>query len=182
MQRLEEPETINQRELMEYYGDEGVAGTLRYYVRYAANWLLQSLAKRSPHPGLAAFFQRLRGVRIGGHVYVGPDVHIDDLYPHLVTIEDYVSVGMRTMIFTHSNPTCSQEIKARFYPRIVKPTTIKRGAWVAPGCVVLAGVTIGENSIVGAGSVVIRDVEPYTIVGGNPAKAIKKLADRGQRD
>jgi acetyltransferase-like isoleucine patch superfamily enzyme len=52
---------------------------------------------------------------------------------------------------------------------------IRSGAWIAPGCIILAGVTIGENSIVGAGSVVIRNVEPYTIVGGNPAKLIKKL-------
>ncbi len=46
---------------------------------------------------------------------------------------------------------------------------------MAPGCIILAGTTIGENSIVGAGSVVLKDVESYTIVGGNPAKLIKRL-------
>jgi acetyltransferase-like isoleucine patch superfamily enzyme len=172
---MEVPEDINQKELMEYYGDTGVSGGIRYYVRYASHWVLQGLAKKSPHPGLSAMLQRIRGVKIGNHVYIGPDVNIDDLYPHLVTIEDYVSIGMRSMVFTHSNPTCSIEIKTKYYPRIVKPTTIKRGAWVAPGCIILAGVTIGENSIVGAGSIVIKDVEPYTIVAGNPAKVVKKL-------
>jgi acetyltransferase-like isoleucine patch superfamily enzyme len=173
---MEEPEEINQRELMDYYGDMGITGTLRYYLRYMYNWTLQSLAKRSPHPGLAVAMERARGVEIGKHVYIGPDVNLDDLYPHLITIEDYVSIGMRSMIFTHSNPTCSLIIKTRYYPRIVRPTVIKRGAWIAPGCTILAGVTIGENSIVGAGSVVVRDVEPYTIVGGSPARTIKKLS------
>lgn len=170
-----EPEELNKKELMEYYGDKGFFGAIRYYSRYLANWTLQSIAKVSPHPALTVILQRIRGVKIGKHVYIGPDVNIDDLYPELITIEDYVSIGMKSMIFAHSNPTCSIEIKTKYYPRIVKPTTIKRGVWIAPGNIVLAGVTVGENSIVGAGSVVIKDVEPYCIVGGNPAKLIKRL-------
>lgn len=172
---MEEPEEINKIELMGYYGYRGRLGTAKYYFRYLGNWVLQTLAKISPHPGLAVTLQRMRGVRIGSHVYIGPDVNIDDLYPHLVTIEDYVSIGMRTLIFAHSNPTCSMEIKKNYYHREIAPTTIKRGAWITPGCIILAGVTIGENSIIGAGSVVVRDVEPYTIVGGSPAKLIKRL-------
>lgn len=175
---VEEPEEINYRELTDYYGYRGWPGRGRYYLRYASQWALQALAKASPHPGVAVALQRARGVKVGSHVYIGPGVNIDDLYPGLVTIEDYVSIGMRTMIFAHSNPTCSIEIKTRFYPRTVRPTTIRRGAWVAPGCMVLAGVTVGENSVVGAGSVVVKDVEPYTVVGGNPAKVLKKLAGR----
>ena len=172
---MEEPENINKRELMDYYGYKGRVGIAKYYFRYLGNWILQTLAKMSPHPGVAAKLQRIRGVKIGDHVYIGPDVNLDDLYPELITIEDYVSIGMRSLIFAHSNPTCSMEIKTTYYPREVAPTTIKCGAWVAPGCIILAGVTIGENSIVGAGSVVVRDVEPYTIVGGSPAKLVKRL-------
>ncbi|HMK47933.1 MAG TPA: acyltransferase [Methanocella sp.] len=175
-----DPEEINKRELMEFYGYKGTTGTLKYYLSYIKNWTLQSVAKVSPHPGLAATLQRHRGVKVGKHVYIGPGVTIDEIYPGLITIEDYVSIGMKTLVFAHSNPTCSHEIKQRYYPRIVKPTIFKKGAWVAPGTIVLCGVTIGENSIVGAGSVVIKDVEPYTIVGGNPAKVIKRL-DRDQK-
>ncbi|MCD4651052.1 MAG: acyltransferase [Candidatus Cloacimonetes bacterium] len=170
-----EPEEINKKELMEYCEYSGRLGTIKYYFRYLGNWVLQTLAKVSPHPGVAVKLQRIRGVKIGNHVYIGPSVNIDDLYPELIIIEDYVSIGMRSLIFAHSNPTCSMEIKKNYYPREVKTTTFKRGAWIAPGCIILAGVTIGENSIVGAGSVVIRDVEPYTIVGGSPAKFLKKL-------
>ncbi len=172
---MEEPEPINQRELMKYYGDKGALGIARYYLRFLYNWILQSLAKASPHPGVAVWLQRARGVKIGKHVFIGAGVNIDDLYPHLITIEDYVSIGMRTMIFAHSNPTCSAEIKEKYYPRKVAPTTIEKGAWIPPGCIILAGVTIGENSIVGAGSVISKDVEPYTVVAGNPASLVKRL-------
>lgn len=47
-------------------------------------------------------------------------------------------------------------------------------AWIAYRAIILPGVTIGEGAVVGAGAVVMKDVEPYTIVGGNPAKVIKK--------
>jgi acetyltransferase-like isoleucine patch superfamily enzyme len=55
------------------------------------------------------------------------------------------------------------------------PVKIGKGSWIAAGCMILPGVTIGENSVVAIGSVVIRDVQPYSVVMGNPAKFIKKL-------
>jgi acetyltransferase-like isoleucine patch superfamily enzyme len=172
---LEPPEKINQRELMEYYGYRGTYGVIKFYFRYAINWILQTMAKTCPHYGIAVKLQRLRGVKIGKHVFLGPGVNLDDLHPELIAIEDYVGIGMGTMIFAHSNPTCSPYLKSKYYPREVKPVTIKRGAWVAPGSIILAGVTIGENSVVGAGSVVMKNVEPYTVVIGCPARVLKKL-------
>jgi len=177
-QKAEEPEQINKRELMTYYGYKGIIGNLRYYFWFLRNWFLQSLAEISPHPGLAVMLQRARGVKIGKHVYIGSSVTIDDIYPSLINIEDYVSIGMGTMIFAHSNPTCSLEIKKRFYPRKIAPVTIKKGAWITPGCIILAGVTVGENGIIGAGSVVTKDVQPYTVVAGNPAKMVKRLDNK----
>lgn len=172
---MEEPEEMNTRELMEYYDYKGTFGVIKLYFRYGISWMLQSVAKVCPHYGISVKLQKMRGVNIGKHVFLGPGVNIDDVYPNLVTIEDYVSIGMGTMIFAHSNPTCSIEIKTKYYPREFKPVTIKKGAWVAPGCMILAGVTIGENSIVGAGSIVMKDIEPYTVVGGCPAKLLKRL-------
>ncbi|WP_420360969.1 acyltransferase [Companilactobacillus halodurans] len=55
------------------------------------------------------------------------------------------------------------------------PITIKEGAWIGAKAVLLPGVTIGKHAIVGAGSVVTKDVTEYTVVGGNPAKVIKTL-------
>ncbi len=164
---------------MEYYGYRGVSASPRYYWRLLRNRVLEMCAYFAPAPGLAACFQRLRGVKIGSHVYIGPRVQLDFLYPEMVTIEDYVSIGMNSMVFAHSNPTSSLELKTRFYPRKVARTIIKKGAWIAPGNIILSGVTIGENSVVGAGSVVVSDVEPYTVVAGNPARLVKRLASNG---
>ncbi len=58
-----------------------------------------------------------------------------------------------------------------------RPVRIRRGAWVGATCVLLPGVTIGENAVVGAGSVVTRDVPPFTVAAGNPARVLKKLKD-----
>jgi len=171
----QDPEEINVMELMSHYGYRGIHGKMMLYCRLLWGWVLQAIAKSSPHNGLTIALQRARGVNIGKHVYIGPGTNIDDLYPQLVTIEDYVSIGMNTMIFAHSNPTCSLEIKQNYYPRSVAPVTIKKGAWIPPGCIILAGITIGENSVVGAGSVVTKDVDPYTVVAGNPAKPVKNL-------
>lgn len=172
---MNSPEKVNKRELMEYYGYRGTAGGLMYYARLLLGWALEATAKVSPHPGLSVLLHRVRGVRIGRHVYIGPGVVLDSLYPSRVVVEDHVSIGMGTMIFAHSNPTCSAWLKAAYFPRRVRETRIRSGAWVAPGCIVLAGVTIGRNSVVGAGSVVVRDVDEYTVVAGNPARRVRTL-------
>jgi len=170
-----DPEALNERELLEYYHLKGTIGGLKLKERLFRNYVLQKLANNPPHPRLTVAFQRMRGIEIGMHVYIGPFVQIDLLYPHLVRIEDYVSIGMNCMIFAHSNPTCSVWLKKNLYGRTVAPVTIKTGAWIPPGTIILHGVTIGEHSVIGAGSVVIDDVEPYTLAAGRPARPIKKL-------
>lgn len=168
------PYDVNFRELMEYYHKSGRTGALSLKWRLARSWVLQQLAYSSPTSDWSVRFQRARGVRIGHHVFIGPHVEVDLLYPHLVRIEDNVSMGS-CKIFAHSNPTNSVLLKTRFYPREVKPVLLKRGAWIAPGSTILCGVTVGENSVIGAGSVVVRDVDPWTVVAGVPAKLVKSL-------
>ncbi|MFD2873848.1 acyltransferase [Mucilaginibacter ximonensis] len=58
-----------------------------------------------------------------------------------------------------------------------KPIKICSNAWIGMNCIILKGVTIGEGAIVGAGSVVTKDVAPWTVVGGNPAKMLKELPE-----
>lgn len=58
---------------------------------------------------------------------------------------------------------------------LCKPVHICRNAWIGAGTTILPGVTVGENAVVAAGTVVTKDVEANTIVGGNPAKFIKKI-------
>jgi acetyltransferase-like isoleucine patch superfamily enzyme len=60
---------------------------------------------------------------------------------------------------------------------VAKPIVIERNVWIAAGATIIGGVTIGENSVVAAGSVVTKDVPPNTLVGGNPARVIRSIAD-----
>ena len=70
--------------------------------------------------------------------------------------------------------TAGHDISSRIMELTVSPIKVEANAWVAGWAIILPGVTIGEGAVVGAGAVVAKDVEPWTVVGGNPAKFIKK--------
>lgn len=70
--------------------------------------------------------------------------------------------------------TATHDISSPIFELQTNPVTIGDSAWVCAKATVLPGVTVGEGAIVAAGSVVAKDVEPWTVVGGNPAKFIKK--------
>ena len=67
------------------------------------------------------------------------------------------------------------EFNSEDFESFVAPIVIKKNAWIGTGAIVLLGVTIGEGSVVAAGSVVTNDVPPHSIVDGVPAKFVKKL-------
>lgn len=119
--------------------------------------------------------ERLRGVKIGKHVFLAGGNILDRVRPDLITIEDYVSLAGNVTILTHSNPTTPLREILGPKSAIISPVIIKRGAWVTINCVILPGVTIGECAIVATGSVVTKDVPPYCLVGGSPAKLLKNF-------
>lgn len=169
---MNEAEEEAYRDLMQYHK---INSKFRLQMKLGKLWLLHSIAAKVPFPSTVVKLHRMRGVKIGKDVYIGNDVHLDLFHPDLITIEDNASIGMRTMIFAHASHW-SPYIKS-FYPRTTAPVTIGKGCWIAPGCIIIPGVTVGENSVVASGSVVVKDVEPYTVVAGNPAKIIKKLGE-----
>jgi acetyltransferase-like isoleucine patch superfamily enzyme len=94
-----------------------------------------------------------------------------------VTIEDFVFIGHGVVFVNDMYPratTAAGELQTEKDWR-VDPTLVKQGASIGSGATILANVTIGERAIVGAGSVVTRDVPADTIVAGNPARVIRKL-------
>jgi acetyltransferase-like isoleucine patch superfamily enzyme len=95
-----------------------------------------------------------------------------------VTIEDDVFIGHGVTFINDIYPraTASDGALQTEQDWTVKTTLVKRGASIGSGSTVLASVTIGENAIVGAGSVVTRHVPPNTIVAGNPARVLRTLA------
>jgi len=152
---------------------KNVRGLISSFIGKVLQWMAMT---RFPIGGkMRGRLERLRGVNIGDHVFLGGGNVIDRVRPDLVTIEDYVSLAGGVYILTHSNPTTPlREILGESY-HLIAPVHIKRGAWIAINVVILPGVTIGECAIVATGSVVNKDVPPYTIVAGSPARVVKKI-------
>jgi acetyltransferase-like isoleucine patch superfamily enzyme len=94
-----------------------------------------------------------------------------------VTVEDEVFIGHNVAFINDSYPRATTREGALQTEADwkVEPTTVKKGASIGSGCTILANVTIGEHAIVGAGSVVTKDVPPHTIVAGNPATFLRRI-------
>ena len=167
--------SINEKEVMDYYGFVGGVGNLIMKSKFTKGWILHSLAYSSPHSGFAIKMQKMRGVKIGENCHLNPYVLLDLVYPELIEIGNNVTLGSNSMVFAHNNPTANLFLKQGEYPRKVAKVTIKSGAVINPGVVVNAGVTIGENCIIGPRSVVGQDIPDYCIAIGNPARVIKKI-------
>jgi UDP-2-acetamido-3-amino-2,3-dideoxy-glucuronate N-acetyltransferase len=107
------------------------------------------------------------GVHIGPKVIVGNGCKIQNgaqLFEG-VTLEDDVFIGPHVVFTNVTNPRAFVNRKAEF-----EPTLVKRGASIGANVTIICGVTIGEYAMVGAGSVVTRDVRPHSLVVGNPAQ------------
>ena len=145
-----------------------------------------------------ADFVNLYGCEIGNHTKVGPFVEIQKnanvgknckIQSHTficegVAIEDNVFVGHGVTFINDKYPGATND-KGELQNEEdwkVEPTFVKKGASIGSGATILSHVTIGENAIIGAGSVVTKDVPPNTIVAGNPAKTIRFIDDVHRRD
>lgn len=114
-----------------------------------------------------------KNIRFGKNVFVNHACTFMDRGG--ITIEDDVFIGPKVNLITINHPLNPSERKST----ISKPISIGRNVWIGVGATILAGVTIGENSVVGAATVVTKDVPPNTVVGGIPARVLKTL-DTGQ--
>lgn len=121
---------------------------------------------------------------IGDRVFIGGNSLIDCL--HQITIEDDVLISYQVLIMDSDNHSlrASERIgdlarwrnkKYDWYRVNSAPVVIHSQAWIGARAIITKGVVIGEGGIVAAGSVVTKDVPPYTIVGGNPAQVIREL-------
>jgi acetyltransferase-like isoleucine patch superfamily enzyme len=111
-------------------------------------------------------------IRVGRNVFVNQNCTFYDLGG--LDIADDVMIGSNVSIITSGHPI---EPSRRRDGVIAKPIAIERNVWIAAGATIIGGVTIGENSVVAAGSVVTRDVPPNSLVGGNPARIIRSIAE-----
>ncbi len=121
---------------------------------------------------IGAFVEIQKGVKIGKNCKISSHTFICEG----VTIEDNVFVGHNVSFINDkmpraTNPDGSMQNEADW---TVTPTVVRKGASIGTSATILCGVTIGENAIIGAGSVVTKDVPANTIVAGVPARLHKK--------
>lgn len=110
-------------------------------------------------------------VRVGLNFYMNYNCVILDEAP--VEIGDNVMCGPAVQIYTATHPVNPQERNAGIeYAKSIK---IGNNVWLGGGCIILPGVTIGDNCTIAAGAVVVKSVPANVVVGGNPAKIIKTL-------
>jgi acetyltransferase-like isoleucine patch superfamily enzyme len=114
-------------------------------------------------------------------IQVGPGAHVE--------IGDYTSINRGVEIHSRQRvvigPYCLIAWNANIMdtdyhgigtnPPVHKPTTLEEGVWVGNGAIILKGVTVGQGAVVSAGSVVTKDVAPFTVVGGAPARVITEI-------
>ena len=108
-------------------------------------------------------------------VYIGSNctIEVDGVIEAEVMIANNVGlVGRRDHDVIGTGSTAFRATTVRQDESLSLPTTVKKGAWLGFGSIIMSGVTVGERAVVAAGAVVTKDVEPRKIVAGNPARVI----------
>lgn len=112
-----------------------------------------------------------KNIHVGDNFLANYNVTILDIAP--VYVGNHVMIGPGTLISTVGHPLSPKG--RREHLGIAKPVTIGNDVWIGGNCIILPGVTIGNNVVVAAGAVVTKDVPDNCVVGGVPAKFIKSI-------
>jgi maltose O-acetyltransferase len=114
-----------------------------------------------------------RGLKIGKKCFIGNECMLD--LADKIILKDNVTLAERVIILTHMNVGYLDHSLQKHFPKFSKPVLIEEDSFIGTGSIILPGLKIGKNSLIAAGSIVIKDVPRNVVVGGNPAKILKKL-------
>jgi acetyltransferase-like isoleucine patch superfamily enzyme len=118
---------------------------------------------------LRPMLHRKRGAHIGKNVWISQYVYIDELHPEAITILDNTTIGLRTSIFSHLY--WGPKKFGEDYSEVI----IGKNVFVGPHCLILPGVRIGEGAVIKGGTVVSRDIPPFTFWGPPPSGPIGRV-------
>ena len=139
-------------------------------LRYARNLLLRLFGAKIPLRSLVYPSCRIWApwnLVVGKYSCVGPHTELYNKAP--IIIKDNVIVSQGAHLYTASHNYTDEH-----HPLITAPIVVEDKVWIAADAFIGMGVTVGEGAVVGARAAVFKDVEPWTVVGGNPARVIKK--------
>jgi len=116
-------------------------------------------------------------LEIGDYVYIGPNSFFSSFGK--ILIKRGSIIGPNLIIHT-ANHNYENNIQAIPYDKglIIKDVTIEENVWIGDRVIIVPGVNIGEGAIIAAGSVVVKDIPPFSIAGGNPAKVIRDRSNK----
>ncbi len=143
--------------------------------------LLNMIARFTVVGGLRIWLYRQMGINIGKDCVVEMYAWLDDQFPELIFFEDHSGPSRHVIIMCHDDVAAkaapNDSIGRSFDKRYgyVGPVRLKSHSGIGTGSILLPGVTVHEGAYVGAGAVVTKDVPPYTVAVGVPARVIKHL-------
>ncbi len=141
-------------------------GVYRTILRLKAWWLFRQWRVRVYGKFTAV---EPKNIRLGVNVAINPDVFM--LGRVGITIGDNVVLSVRCMLID-AGLSPDRVTSASLRQHGGSPIIVEEGSWIGAGAIILQGVTVGRHAVVGAGSVVTRDVAPNTVVAGNPARLL----------
>lgn len=138
--------------------------------------ILQPFAPRKTR----AFLLRKIGCHVGKNVFIGEYVRMDIWHADMIHIEDNVSIASGSRLLCHQRDFKDYFVGSDYnqLDYIVKPIVLKKGCLIGMESFILPGVTVGEGAIVGAGSLVTKDIPAWTVAVGRPAVVVKHIPER----
>lgn len=145
----------------------------KFLGRNFRNWCTKNIAAKT---GKNINIEKGASIQPGVILEDGANVGVDCLIGPNTTIGKNVMMAPECQIYTRNKKFNKQKKKFEGYENI-KPVIINDNCWLGARVLIMPGVTIGEGCVVAAGAVVTKDMPPYSVVAGNPAKAVKNLLD-----
>ena len=138
--------------------------------------ILEPFAPRKLRPRL----MRKMGCHVGKGCFIGDNVRIDTSHADMITLEDGVSLAGGSRLLCHQRDFTDYHVGSDYNALgySIKPIVLKKGCLIGMESFVLPGVTVGEGAIVGAGSLVTKDIPAWAVATGRPAKVIKQITER----